>query len=74
MSKVEISLLETMAKKGVTPRELELESGLSRHAINSMMNGDVQRVDFRVLAKLCDALDCEIQDLMQVKRPAAEGR
>lgn len=65
----EIKLLEVMGRKGIrTIEEVHKNSGLSRKAISKIINKETQRISTDTIAKLCKALDCEINDLIVIKK------
>lgn len=69
MSKLEIRLLECMAKKNkriVT--ELAKESGVNVNVLYGLLNGHKRSLRTDTLIKLCDALDCEVHELLVLKR------
>lgn len=73
MPTVEIRLLEQMAKKDIrTIQEVHEKSGLSRKAITNILNNKNIRVKADTIAKLCQALDCEIGDLVVIKKKNEE--
>jgi len=69
MLTVEIKLLEQMAKKDIrTIQEIHEKSGMSRKAITNILNNKNVRIKADTIAKLCQALDCEIGDLVVIKK------
>jgi putative transcriptional regulator len=66
---LEVHLLEMMAKRNIrTIKELSNISGLSRKPISEVLNNKSHRMHTDTIAKLCTALDCEIGDLLVLKR------
>lgn len=66
---VEVRLLEVMGKKDVrTIEQLHEKSGLSRKAISQALNKKNHRMHTDTIAKLCVALDCEIGELLVLKK------
>ena len=66
---VEVRLLEVMGKKNVrTIEQLHEKSGLSRKAISQALNKKNHRMHTDTIAKLCAALDCEIGELLVLKK------
>jgi putative transcriptional regulator len=64
----EIKLLEVMAKKEVrTIEHVHQKSGLSRKAISKIISKETKRISTDTIAKLCKALDCEINELIVLK-------
>lgn len=67
--KLEVHLLEMMARKNIrTIRELSERTGLSRKPISEVINNQTKRMKTDTIAKLCAALDCEIGDLLVLKK------
>lgn len=65
----EIKLLEVMGKKEIrTIEELHKKSGLSRKSISKIINKETKRISTDTIAKLCNALDCEIGELIEIKK------
>jgi putative transcriptional regulator len=68
MPYAEIRLLEVMGKKGIrTIKEVHEKSGLSRKAVTKIINKETKKISTDTLARLCKALDCEINDLVVIK-------
>jgi putative transcriptional regulator len=66
---IEIKLLEQMAKNNIRQiRTLSKEAGLSELAISNLLNGKSKYMRLESLAKLCRALDCEIDELIVFKK------
>lgn len=64
----EIKLLEVMGKKEIrTIEEVHQKSGLSRKAISKIINKETKRISTDTVAKLCKALDCQINELIVLK-------
>jgi putative transcriptional regulator len=68
-AEIEIRLYEVMRKKKIrTIRELHEKTGLSRKAISQAINNEHHRMHTDTIAKLCAALDCDIGELLVLKR------
>lgn len=66
---VEVKLYEVMRDRNVrTIQELHEKSGLSRKAISQALNKKSHRMHTDTIAKLCGALDCEIAELIVLKK------
>lgn len=68
MSKAKVNLLSIMAKRNITPRELQRRSGLSKSVIDSLIEDQREMISFDILATLCEILDCEIGDLIVLEK------
>lgn len=70
---LKIRVYELMAKKNIrTIEELKELSGVSRKAISKAINGQSTRLDFDTITRLCEALDCEIGDLLVYEKDAVK--
>ncbi|MFQ8599893.1 MAG: helix-turn-helix domain-containing protein [Oscillospiraceae bacterium] len=67
--RIEITLTDAIRKKGISKNRLEYLSETQRTLINKYCNGNVQRLDLAVLARLCTALDCETSDILRFVPP-----
>jgi putative transcriptional regulator len=65
----EVRLLEMMAKKNIRQiKELHELTGLSRTIISALLNGNKRSIRLETIEKLCRALDCNISDLIVIKK------
>lgn len=64
-SKIKIKLAELMTKKNLTKSELCRLSDVGMSTINNYCNNTIKLLDVNVLCKLCDALDCQISELLE---------
>ena len=60
------NLWKTMKKKNVTQYKMINEYGISAGQLSRLRNNDP--VSTRTLDKLCDILDCKIDDIVTYKR------
>lgn len=67
MKRAKINLLNLLAKKDVTPQELQNMTGLDIRTINKMLDGRVKMVSFDVIEDICNALDCGVDELIVLK-------
>ena len=66
---IEVKLHELMAERKIrTIQALHKKSGLSRKAISKALNNKNYKMNLETIAKLCKALDCEISDLLVLKK------
>lgn len=61
---VYIQLQELLDVKGISQRELARRTGIRYPTISEMCLNKTSRLPIENIAKICDALDCEIQDLL----------
>lgn len=48
--------------------ELSLKTGISRPALSAWKEGNVKMLNLNTLQKLCKTFDCQINDLISLKR------
>lgn len=61
---MKVILNETLSKKGKSQYWLAKETGIAASTINNLCNGKTTRIEFSVIDKICEALDCNIIDIM----------
>ena len=62
---IKIKLAELIEERGLSKNKLSHKAELQRTQINQYCNCTVTRLDTAVLARLCTALDCKIEDLIE---------
>ena len=62
---VRIKLDELIEKQGNSKNKLAHRAEMQRTQLNQYCKGSVTRLDTAVLARLCCALDCKIEDLLE---------
>lgn len=65
MHKVQIELEKVLASKNISKNQLCIACGLQRTQLNNYCKNKVQRVDLSILAKLCEYLECGIEDILK---------
>ena len=58
-------LWETMEKKGISTYKLREACGIDSKTIRRLKAND--NIETKTLNKLCEALDCKIEDIMEYK-------
>ena len=59
---VRIKLNELIEQQGISKNRLAHRAEMQRTQLNQYCNGEVTRLDIAVLARLCCALDCKVED------------
>ena len=59
---------QVLEEKKISKNKLEKEANLQRTQLNSYCNNKVKRVDLLTLAKICNILDCGIEDIMKYEK------
>ena len=62
---VKLTLDKQLAKCGITRYELSKRTGIVYHTIDSYYKNQVVRYDSYILNKFCEALDCEVSDIIE---------
>lgn len=60
-----VILQATLKDRGKSQYWLAKQTGIAISTISNMCNGKTSRIDFSVLQKICDALDCEVYDIIE---------
>ena len=63
--KIIIKLNQVVAEKGFSKGKLAQYAEMERTQLNRYFKNDVTRLDTAVLARLCTALDCKIEDILE---------
>ena len=68
MSSIRLTLKEVLEQRGITRYELSQRTGIRYQIIDNYYKNKVIRYDSALLLKMCVALDCGIEDLIEVIR------
>ena len=66
---VEICLKQILHDRNISRNKLATSIGTRFSVINKWYNNDVEKLDLDILARLCFALDCKVEDLLVYHRP-----
>lgn len=69
---IKIKLAEIVEAKGISKNKLAHRAEMQRTQLNQYYNNEITRLDTAVLARLCTALDCKIEDLLEFVPPDSE--
>ena len=64
---MKVILKETLEKQGKSQYWLAKETGISQSTLSNLCANKTSKIDFLVLQKICNALDCDITDIISVK-------
>ena len=70
---IKIKVNELIEEKGISKNKLTHRAEMQRTQLNQYCNGDITRLDTAVLARLCAALECKIEDILEFV-PAEENK
>jgi putative transcriptional regulator len=65
---IEITLKTLLGKKKISMYKLSKDSGLPYQTIWRLSKSKQQSIDFSVLNKLCETLDCRVQDIIVYRK------
>ena len=68
MGSIEIKLEEFLKAKGISKNKVCKYCDLQRTQLNKYCHNEMERVDLAILARLCDYLDCNVEDLLEYKK------
>ena len=66
---VKIKLAKLMAEQNISINKLAFRAEMQRTQLKAYMKEDVQRIDLAVLSRLCYALECSLNDLIEYIPP-----
>ena len=64
---MKVILKETLEKQGSSLYWLAKETGIAQSTLSNLCANKTSKIDFLVLQKICNALDCDITDIISVK-------
>ena len=66
--KIAIKLAQLLDEKGISQREFSRMTGIRQPSINEMCRNQTLRLPLDNLAKICQVLECDIPDILQLKK------
>lgn len=70
--KVIIILADLLVARNMSQHELSRRTGIRQPSINEMCRNQTSRLPLDNLAKICEVLDCEITDILELKKEPTE--
>jgi putative transcriptional regulator len=70
--KVVIMLNQLLTDKNMTQRELARLTNIRVPSINEMYHNQTVRLPLDNLARICEVLECEIQDILKLEKEQSE--
>lgn len=70
--KINIKLDKMLSDKGISQHELSRLTGIRQPTINDMCQNKSKYLPLDNLAKICEALNCGITDIIELKEEPAE--
>ncbi len=65
---IRIALQELLENRAVSRYELAKRTGIQYQVLDNYYKNRVKRYDSYVLDRICDALDCDISDLLEYQK------
>lgn len=63
--RIKIKIGEVLKERNMSKTQLTYLAFVQRGQLKRLMDGEAARVDFDVLARICHALDCRIEDILE---------
>ncbi|MRX70840.1 helix-turn-helix domain-containing protein [Bacillus lacus] len=70
--KVIFILDELLSQRQMSQHELSRLTGIRQPSINEMCRNQTARLPLNNLAKICEVLDCQINDVLELKKEQSE--
>ena len=64
---MKVILKETLEKHGKSQYWLAKETGIAQSTLSNLCANKTSKIDFLVLEKICNVLDCDVTDIISVK-------
>ena len=65
----DIVLADYLRVNGISKNQLSDRANLQRTQLNSYCKNNIKRPDLDVLARICDALNCDLSDIIRYVHP-----
>ncbi|MCD8249410.1 MAG: helix-turn-helix transcriptional regulator, partial [Lachnospiraceae bacterium] len=66
---VQLNLDKIMKEQGISINKLAFRAEMQRTQLKAYIKNDLQRIDLSILARLCYALECDLNDLIEYVPP-----
>lgn len=60
-------LNSVLDEKGITKNKIINKKAIDFNSMQRLIKGELTRIDLNIIAKLCNELDCKIDDLIEYK-------
>ena len=72
MSRIRIDIERVLQEKGISKTQLCYTCRLQRTQLNNYCKNKVVRIDLHTLAKVCDFLDCDVNEILKLEKDDKE--
>ena len=66
--KIILVLNDTLKNSGKSQYWLAKQTGIAESTINTLCKGKNERINFNTIERICEALDCDITDIIRLER------
>jgi putative transcriptional regulator len=68
MSKIIIDIERVLTEKGISKTQLCYACRLQRTQLNNYCKNKVSRIDLNTLARMCDYIECDINEILKLEK------
>ena len=68
MEHVHIKIMELLQERGISKNQICKDLNIPRGNFNRYCRDEFQRIDANLLLKLCKYFNCEIENLLEIKK------
>ncbi len=61
---MKIMLNQILENKGISQNQMSKDTGISVTTLRNLNHGRTMRISFEVLEKICQYLDCSVEDIL----------
>lgn len=65
---IQFKLHRILKERKLSKNKLSVMSGVRFDTIHRFCKGDLSRIDLEILCRLCSALECEIEDIIEYQK------
>ena len=65
---IEMRLAQILEEKGISRYALAKRTGTRFEVIDRWYNGNMEKMDMDILARICYVLDCDVSDILVYKK------
>lgn len=62
---MKVILNDTLKSKNISQYKLAKDTGIATSTLSNLCNNKTSGVQFSVLQKICDSLNCDVSDILQ---------
>lgn len=63
---IKVTIDRILAEKGRTPYWLSKQTKISQNNLGKLIKNETNAIKFDNLEKICDALECDIKDVLEI--------